>query len=395
MLYFYTGLGHKGEILVQETDKTFKIITRRNTKGKRYYQVRFFDSDGHLMKSKSFPVGMNKPEVGIIAAEMLPKIIAADDETDALAYCVSFWSPESKYFTAKSTRKKTLSESYRRSGESFIKKAVQFLAGRKTSRITTVLLEDFETELLESGLSIRSARGVIEAIARPVNVYRKKHNMPPLGKIEHGQDTARARGTFSLDEIKRVVEYTGDYRDRLIFLLGALCGLRLGEMRGLMVTDISENNTIIVQHNVVFKSEGIKKTKNKRQRKVPLPAVVADAINMVQGECPSRFVIPNRASPDRPSDQSTFRRAFPRILRAIGITEEIQKERNLVLHSLRHTYITLVQEIGINKFAAQYLAGHQSQAITQRYTHAENVVDFETAGSLLNNAVMGGGGKDA
>ena len=374
-----------------DEEKYFKIIKRRNTAGKGYYQVRFYDSQKNLIKSKSFPTGMHKPEVAKEAAGMLESIIPTHDERDALGYCVSFWSKDSEYFKYKAAKNHTLSESYRRSGEYMIKKAESFLAGKKTGKITASMLEAYEGELIGSGMSVRTARGVIEAIVRPVNVYLRKMNKHELGKIEHGTSIARERGTLTIEEIGKVVSYAGDQRARLIVLLGALCGLRLGEIRGLMVEDIDRvNKKIMVCHNVVFKSEGIdgvKQTKSKKAREVPLPGVVLEAIDVVQAGFPGKFVMPNMADSNLPSDKSTFRRGFPRVLRAIGIDEAEQKRRNLVLHGLRHSYITLVQSIGINEFAAQYFAGHQDIKLTRHYTHPGDHINMEEAGDVINSAV--------
>lgn len=371
-----------------DTEKYFKLIKRRNSTGKGYYQARFYDSQKNLIQSKSFPVGASKPEVMKAAAEMLESVTPRDDDSDALSYCVSFWSKDSSYFHDKQAKKKTLSESYRRNGESLIKRGIPFLTGKRTGKITTPMLEELEAQLIDEGASIRTARGVIEAIARPVNVYRKKHSRPSLGKIEHGTSDAKTRGTFTLAEIRGVIDSALDDRDKLIFLLGALCGLRKGEMRGLMMSDIDESGLeLIVRHNVVFKSEGIKQTKGKESRKVPLPAVVSELIKNVHEKKPGKFVIPNNASPEAPADLSTFRRAFPRILAALDISADEVKRRVLVVHSLRHTYITLIQNIGINPFAAQYLAGHKSQAMTAHYTHASNVIDMKNVGDAINFAV--------
>lgn len=374
-----------------DEDKYFKIIKRRNTAGKGYYQVRFYDAQKTLIKSKSFPVGLNKPEVAKEAAEMLESIIPTHDERNALSYCVSFWAEDSEYFKYKAAKNHTLSESYRRNGEYMIKKAAPYLTGKKIGKITAGMLEVYEGELIESGVSVRTARAVIEAIVRPVNVYLRKMNMLELGKIEHGTSIVRERGTLTIEEIGKVVSYSGDQRARLIVLLGALCGLRLGEIRGLMIEDIDRvNKKIVVCHNVVFKSEGVdgvKQTKSKKSREVPLPGIVLEAIDVVQSGFPGKFVIPNMAKRKNPSDKSTFRRGFPRVLRAIGIDEAEQKRRNLVLHGLRHSYITLVQSIGINEFAAQYFAGHQDIKLTRHYTHHVDHINMEEAGDVINTAV--------
>ena len=375
-----------------DDDRFFKLIKRRNTAGKGYYQARFFDSQKRLIKSKSFSPGMNKPEVAKEAAEMLASIIPTHDERDALAYCTAFWSKESSYFKDKALRNKTLSESYRRSGESMIKHALPFLTGKKTGRIGVKSLEALESSLIESGASIRTARGVIEAIARPVNVYRISIKKPELGKIEHGIAVKNERGSLTLEEVSRVVDYKGDLRARLIVLLGALAGLRMGEVRGLMIEDVdTDKGELKIRHNVVYLSEGVKIPKGKEARTVPASPVLLDAIDAVQSAFPGRFVVPNLADPESPSDKSTFRRAFPRVLRAIGITKEEQATRRLCYHSTRHTFITITQKVGFSEFVAQYLAGHKDVKVTRGYTHADGQIDMREVGNVIEAAVKKAG----
>lgn len=378
-----------------DADKVFKLVKRHNTAGKGYYQARFYDSQKRLIKSKSFSPGMNKPEVSIEAAEMLASIIPTHDERDALAYCTEFWSKDSEYFKEKALKNKTLSESYRRSGESMIKKAFPFLTGKRTGRITVKTLEALESSLIESGVSIRTARGVIEAVARPINVYRKSIGKSELGKIEHGVAVKNERGSLTLEEVSRVVAYKGDLRARLIVLLGTLAGLRMGECRGLMVEDVdTDKGELLIRHNVVYMSEGVKGVKvpkGKDVRTVPASPVLLDAIEAVQAAFPGRFVVPNLADPDTPSDKSTFRRAFPRVLRAIGITKEEQATRRLCYHSCRHTFITITQKVGFSEFVAQYLAGHKDVRVTRGYTHADGQIDMREVGDTIEAAVKKAG----
>lgn len=378
--------------IMSDEDKYFTIVKRRNTAGKGYYQARFYDSQKKLIKSKSFPPSMNKPEVTKEAADLLVSIIPTHDERDALAYCTAFWSKESEYFKGKATRNKTLSESYRRSGESSIKKAIPFLTGKKTGRISVSMLEAFETSLIESGLSTRNARGVIESISRPVNVYRKSISKPVLGKIEHGTAETTERGSLTLEEVSRVISYTGDLRARLIVLLGVLAGLRMGESRGLMVEDVdAENGELLIRHNAVFKSEGIKVPKGKDARKAPAPSVLLEAIDAVQAVFPGKFVVPNLSNPESPADRSTYRRAFPRVLRAIGISKEEQAARRLVFHGTRHTFITITQKVGFSEFVAQYLAGHKDVKVTRGYTHSEGQIDIKDVADTIEAAVRKAG----
>ncbi len=74
------------------------------------------------------------------------------------------------------------------------------------------------------------------------------------------------------------------------------------------------------------------------------------------------------------------------MMTGIGITLEEQKERNLTLHGMRHTFVTLARMAGIPDIIIQSLAGHKSAEMMNRYSHAAQVIDFEETRKRLEGA---------
>jgi len=147
-------------------------------------------------------------------------------------------------------------------------------------------------------------------------------------------------------------------RWRLAVLLGCLCGMRQGEIRGLQWGDIG-NGIIIIRHNYVD-GDSLKAPKCASTRTVPFPASVKIILESVRktskNTSPECFIFEQLDTPGIPATKQFFRHAFERELTRIGITGEWprwkkvkapdgyvneQKKRNLTFHSLRHTYITL------------------------------------------------------
>lgn len=64
-----------------------------------------------------------------------------------------------------------------------------------------------------------------------------------------------------------------------------------------------------------------------------------------------------------------------------------QERRNLTFHSLRHTFVTLGRIAGLSLLEIQTLARHKSGAMTERYTHAGQVLDFASAKEKLEKAI--------
>lgn len=81
--------------------------------------------------------------------------------------------------------------------------------------------------------------------------------MKPLGKS--AEDPVE-RGTLSADEITRIIALPGAHpRARAAILLSALCGLRMGEVRGLQWEDVDFDRLMLkVHHNYVTDEEGLK-----------------------------------------------------------------------------------------------------------------------------------------
>jgi integrase len=180
----------------------------------------------------------------------------------------------------------------------------------------------------------------------------------------------------------------------LAVLLGLLCGLRRGEVRGLKWGDFG-NGLIKLTHNFV-ELDGLKKPKRGKIRTVPYPAILEKAFEEVR-EISKRisdddYVFDSwkcHRSDDSsvPMGESFFRNAIRRELEAIGISVKEQKERNISFHSLRQSCITLGRLDGISDLEIQAIAGHSTRRMMEHYSHAEKVIDFNAMRGKLDKAV--------
>jgi integrase len=67
-------------------------------------------------------------------------------------------------------------------------------------------------------------------------------------------------------------------------------------------------------------------------------------------------------------DNSSVNRALYARLKTIGITDEERTDRNIVFHSLRHSFNTRLRNKGIPDFLIQAYMGHSSPVMTDNYT---------------------------
>jgi integrase len=369
----------------------YRTIKRRNRAGKVYFQVRFLAEDGVTLKSKSYPEAKTRAQACRFAEEDLKRgILPSNANPSALESVREFWSESSPYFKSRALKGRPLSESYRQSGLWNLKHFETYLEGKLLADLTAESLEEYADGLAGKGINPRTINLGIEAIRRPYSVFCKKHHLAnALAEVEHHEQKPRERGILTPEELSKIIQVDNDPRARLAVLLGALCGLRKGEVRGLQFDDVDfEKGTLSICHNVVFTKEGVKAPKCGSSRIIPAPELVLKAIWECRKLYPAgHFVIPNFASPDKPCNVITVGRAFYRILDTIGIDADERKRRNLVFHGLRHTFVSLSQNAGIPDFIVARLSGHKGLAMVQRYTHSEGLVDFQAAREAMEKAV--------
>jgi integrase len=370
------------------------VAQRKNRAGKRYYQIVFKDVSGKVIKSKSCPPGMTKVQAVLLAKEEVGKgIVPTALDPFALPYCEEFWSNESVYFRQKAIRSEPLSESYRQSGFYNLKHYKPYLAGKTMSQLTAEGMEEFADSLAVKGVGARSINHGMDAVKRPYAVYCKKQRIANgLKEAEHHKYAPTERGTFTEKEIDAIYASGLDDRAKLILMLGIHCGLRKGEVRGLKFEDVDFNTaggldkgSIKIRHNVVTKKEGVKAPKCKSYRQIPLPWSVRKLIKSVrENYACGVFVVPNLGNPSEPCDAVSVKRAFNRAMIALKITPEARKTRNLVFHSCRHTFVSLLRAKGIPLATVAAVSGHKSEAMVDDYTHVKGFVDYSSINRILD-----------
>ena len=172
-------------------------------------------------------------------------------------------------------------------------------------------------------------------------------------------------------------------------LLGALTGLRVGELLGLKWSDIDfEKLEICVVRDVV--KQRIERCKTEASKKaIPIDAELAEALWSWRLRCaynqPEDWVF---ASPQTKGRQpywpsSLYRVALQPALKAAGITEPVG------WHTLRHTFGTLMRANGEDVKTIQELLRHANYKVTMDvYTQA--VTDVKrTAHSRVARQIMG------
>ena len=259
---------------------------------------------------------------------------------------------------------------------------------------------------------------VMQSMTTPIRyaVARGDLDRDPFRNIKPAPDIRREKGVLTPAEVSALIRApVTDPRSRLAVLLGLLCGLRLGEVRGLLWGDIGEE-LIAVSHNYI-NEDGLKAPKLGSAGTVPIPASVRAAIEEVRrisrNPAADALVMESLECTGKPLSKSHLEDALGKELEAIGIPgkwrppphpgkkltdEEMkppdgyvneQRRRNLTFHGLRHTFVTLGRLAGISDLEIQALARHKSGAMMDRYSHAAQVLDYAAAREKLEKAIAG------
>jgi len=338
------------------------------------------------------------------AQELLSKIRFETEVADCpfVSYLEGFWKPNSPYVKeCASLRKKPLSAYYVRQNEVNVKLHVKPCSklNRITLReLTAGLIRDWMSWAVDNGLSSRTINSVLSSMRVPVHyaVDREELDRDPFRNIKEATDNPKEKGVLTFAERTMLIRAKPtDPFSRLAVLLGLLCGMRRGEVRGLKWGDI-DDGLIHLAHNFV-NVEGLKKPKRGKTRTVPYPAIVEKAFGEVRKiaghPAPETYVFESIDRPGIPMGETFFRNAVRRELEGIGISAQKtdasseQKKRNLTFHSLRHSFITLGRSDGISDLEIQAIAGHSTRRMMEHYTHAEKVIDFRAMRDKLDKAV--------
>ncbi len=210
----------------------------------------------------------------------------------------------------------------------------------------------------------------------------------PITHVRQSAKRSRIPTVLTIDQLKDFLANLADPAKTAV-LLGAVTGLRVGELLGLKWSDIDfEKLEICVSRDVV--KQRIERCKTEASRKpIPMDAEIAETLWAWRLRCaynqPEDWLF---ASPHRKGQQpywpsSLYRVYLKPALKAIGITEPVG------WHTLRHTFGTLMKANGEDVKTIQELLRHANFKVTMDvYTQAVTEVK-RTAQSRVVRQIMG------
>ena len=222
-----------------------------------------------------------------------------------------------------------------------------------------------------------------------------KHN--PLDDIERMFVQHVSRDIFSISELRKL--FPKD-RDKLLnvwkelkfatlFTVLATTGIRSGEVRALTWDCVLwDDQAILILKSV--KADGhIGDPKNREKRAILVLQKTIDLLTEWHGETPfneQNHLVFYGLGPEQPYQRGTLLEHFRYALEKAEIST---KNKNLKIHSFRHTYNTIMRE-KIPEDLLREFTGHKSEQMTDHYDHPRlesKIQKFQESRKLIEAAL--------
>jgi len=255
---------------------------------------------------------------------------------------------------------------YRSDFRSFLRYLNDQAIEATAEQINRAVVRGYIAWLHEAGLSAKSVARHIHSLRSFWNYMLEEEYVSshPFGRISIPKTPQYVPRFLSAEEVRELLAATerqssvfDAFRDKAILSLLVFCGLRRSEILGLRLSNV----------NLRTGTVAIVGGKGRRSRRVPVCAeamgAVQDWLEMRPSDCRHDhvFVCKWGAPLSKNGLGACLKRALSKTnIQAAGVT----------LHTLRHTFATLLLRGGCDLFSLQQLLGHSRLDTTAIYLHS-------------------------
>lgn len=175
--------------------------------------------------------------------------------------------------------------------------------------------------------------------------------MPPL-KRKQSLPTVLAK-----QECKELFKAPRTLKHRFLLAFAYSAGLRMNELRLIKYADVDTHRMQI----------HVRMGKGKKDRYVPLSNIIASKLPLYMGQVKPKVYLFEGLSPGEPMGQRSIQYVINEALAKTSI------QKNVSMHTLRHSYATHLLEDGVDIYSIQRLLGHSNIQTTIIYLHIAQV----------------------
>ena len=364
-------------------------LFKRKLKKRKVYYARVLDPEGSLIKTVSTGES-NRYRADdwirdYLERQEINRVQEAEEKnhitTEKLS--VGFWNPGGFFERTKAARGHQISFRHLQNCDGYTRNHVLPKWGKvRVANITTPEVNAWILDQNQKGdispATINKVLSTLRALLEGA-VLKGYISENPAAPVKPVKEDHRERGVLTDAEIAQLLsgpEIWADYRHYTMHLIAFHTGARIGEIRGLPLTNVYVDRIDILQ--AWEDGTGLKEPKWNSKRAVPIPEHVYNDIQRVISETdPDDLIFYSHIGKDRPLSKSVIEKQFYRALERIGISPEARKERNITVHSWRHKLNTILRAKGVPDSKIRLLTGHKNSAMTDWYTRytAEDFTD--------------------
>jgi len=248
-------------------------------------------------------------------------------------------------------RSKRFSESTVKTYSDALRIFLRYFAKKSLAEIDNQDMIDFNINyILANNYSATYQNQVINAIKK--FFLKVENRLLDLDIIERPRQEFRLPEILSLEETEKILYVLSNIKHRTMLALIYSAGLRSSELLNLKIKDIDSQRMVI--H--LFKAKGFK------DRIVPLSPTTLELLrNYFKVYRPKEWLFEGQFG------GMYSAKSLQQVFKSAKRLANIQK--NITLHTLRHSYATHLMENGVNLRYIQEILGHKSPKTTQIYTH--------------------------
>jgi integrase len=355
--------------------KAFYLIARKDVKikGRPVFYCRFRNGQGDLLAWRS------TGETSRTRAELwaLARLNASKDRRENItleAFAKDFWSPEGVFARARSDHGFTTSKNYLEFAESYTRNHLLPVWGAcRLRELTPGKIDAWIVRLRrESQLAPATLNKLLSTLRTILGQALAQGYLAenPASFVKPVRTESTSRGILTPAEVMRLFagpEIWADHRHFTLNLLAATTGMRMGEVRGLLLENVKGDHVQVRQS--WEQGHGLKPPKYNSIREVPICERVAGALSRVIAEYRPTSLVFYGTALDRPLSKNCIEGNLYRTLVKVGISDLERRRRGITFHSHRHFLNTLLRSRGVPDSKVRQITGHRSPRLSDLYTH--------------------------
>jgi len=351
-----------------------------------YFYVEFYDTDGTLLAQRSSGE-TTKTRATIWANEQLnkQKIIRKSTMPTLAEFSDGFFAPESEYVLNHKSLGKRISERYCMECTGALTRYIlPAFGGMKLNEIDRDKINGFRNDLYKKGYAGATINKALTILKIILDAAEYKDIIPSVPRIQKASGKAsKERGILTPDEMQQLfrVEWI-DETAKIATLLAAVSGMRLGEVQGLVVSDLVATKQYVTCRRSWDKKMKVLKptTKNGRPRILGLHIDVIHQLEYLislnpHPIDPDNYIFFNSKRQNEPINEQIIISAYYDAMAKIGIDESERKRRNIVFHSNRHFLNSLLINAKVPLQKVQAMVGHLTPEMSSHYYHIDDMSD--------------------